>query len=295
MRRKKPLQQFGAILACLATAVPCLGAEPACRDGECQPHCPVRPGQFGYYATQWRPWPVTSAAPEKPGDAASPARPARSVVPGADEESPGRPATSEPATSGPAAFIPPGEQSNDGRWLERLVADADAVRLADPASREAFTGRLVAAMLSEPDPQARRAVLELAASFDTPAAEAICAGALEDPDPRVRLAACQVCADRRGPDGVTRLARRAREDADLGVRLRAVRTLGEIGDPAAVGHLVALLDDPDPAIQARAVAALERATGRGFGADVGRWKAWAANPQPVPTRWSLGGVLRDLF
>lgn len=274
----------------------CAGHPAECRDGTCDPHCPVRPGQFGYYQTHWRRWPGGDA----PGDAsppesrnnAIPVLPGRSVVPGADEESP--PSPPEPlAPGGGAAGAGPVGAADEDR-IARLVAAADAARLADAASRARFTVELVGAMLSEPDPRDRCTVLGLAAAFDTPDAEAVCAGALEDPDPRVRLVACQVCADRRPPDGVARLARRAREDGDLGVRLRAVRALGDLGDPAVVPHLVALLDDPDPAIQVRATAALGRATGRNFGTDVERWRAWAANPPPA-RRWSSMAALRDLF
>lgn len=260
-----------------------------CRDGTCEPSCPVRPGHHGYYATHWRRWPGAEPRPAAPGDAATPAPPPKSVVPRADEESPRRP---EEPEAQPEPMAAPRREADRG--LGRLVAEADTARLADDFRQREFTARLVTAMLSEPDPQVRCAILGLAAGFETAAAESICAGALDDPDPLVRGAACRICAERHGPDAVARLVRRARHDADLGVRLRAVRALGELRAPAAVPDLVALLDDPDPAIQARAIAALERVSGKRFGADVGRWRAWAADPQALP-QWSLGAVLRDLF
>lgn len=281
-----------ALLGCAGATRPCAAHPAECRDGACDPHCPVRPGQFGYYQTHWRRWPGGgSRGPEGPEsrDDATPVPPARSVVPGADEESP--PAHGEPA---PAEAGAADAGAVDEDRIARLVAAADAARLADASSRARFSVELVGAMLSEPDPRARCTVLGLAATFDTPDAEAVCVGALEDPDPQVRLVACQVCADRRRPDGVARLARRASEDADLGVRLRAVRALGDLGDPAAVPHLVALLDDPDPAVQVRATAALGRVTGRNFGTDVERWRAWAANPPAAP-RWSPAAMLRGMF
>ena len=207
-------------LVCLTVHPPCDGVPPtcpACPTGTCAPNCPVRPGQFGYYPTQWRRWPAPAPSAPAPPDA-TPAPPARSLVPGAAEESPVRPdeEAAAPRTSAAAAV-------ESTRRLERLVAEADTVRLADADSRRRFTERLVTAMLSEPDPQARCAVLLLAAGFETPASAAICAGALDDPDPRVRLTACSVSVDRRPADAVARLARMARDDGDLGVRLRAVR------------------------------------------------------------------------
>lgn len=61
-----------------------------CRNGQCVPHCPVRPGQFGYHGTHWRRWPGTGVVPVSAISDAVPVRPPRSAVPGADEESPRR-------------------------------------------------------------------------------------------------------------------------------------------------------------------------------------------------------------
>ena len=51
-------------------------AGPGGGGGHCAACCPVRPDQFGFYATQWRPWPgwVSAAAP-RPTDGLTPAMP----------------------------------------------------------------------------------------------------------------------------------------------------------------------------------------------------------------------------
>jgi hypothetical protein len=64
-----------------------------CRDGHCAPYCPVRPATFGFYGTQWRRWPGQGVVPASAESAATPVKPPRSAVPGADEES------REPASS----------------------------------------------------------------------------------------------------------------------------------------------------------------------------------------------------
>lgn len=64
------------------------GHAPGCRDGMCVPSCPVRPGQFGYYGTQWRRWPGQGVIQTSATEAATPVKPPRSAVPGAEEESP---------------------------------------------------------------------------------------------------------------------------------------------------------------------------------------------------------------
>ncbi|MDA1040622.1 MAG: hypothetical protein O3A37_10090 [Planctomycetota bacterium] len=60
--------------------------------GPCAACCPVRPEQFGFYATQWRPWPgpVAVASP-RPVDIPTPVSPPRSVVPDIDRERDGEP------------------------------------------------------------------------------------------------------------------------------------------------------------------------------------------------------------
>jgi len=60
----------------------------ACGGRGCPANCPVRPGKFGYYDTQWRNWPgqgVVQAAFTEP---AAPVEPPKLEVPTANEESP---------------------------------------------------------------------------------------------------------------------------------------------------------------------------------------------------------------
>lgn len=59
-----------------------------CRNGMCEPHCPVRPSQYGFYHTQWRRWPGEGVVPASAEDMATPVAPPQSQVPTIDEESP---------------------------------------------------------------------------------------------------------------------------------------------------------------------------------------------------------------
>jgi len=176
----------------------------------------------------------------------------------------------------------------------KLVAEAKAARAAGSAGQTEFTERLVAEMLGEHDPQVRRRILAVAADFDTPPAVAICKGALQDPDPEVRMEACGVWAKRGGPEAVSLLAARVTTDAELDVRLRALRMLGELGDEQAIPVLAKALEDPDPAVQYRAVAALKQVSGRDLGDDVNKWREWAADPEGSPS-WSVAEAFRRLF
>lgn len=64
--------------------LPCNGL---CEQGGCPAHCPVRPDQFGYYATRWRSWPGRGVKQVGHFDpATTPVVPPRSEVPGMEEE-----------------------------------------------------------------------------------------------------------------------------------------------------------------------------------------------------------------
>lgn len=73
-----------------------------CRDGACVPYCPVRPGTFGFYGTQWRRWPGSGVVPVSNEQASTPAKPPKSSVPGPDEESLGPKASELPEPDFPA-------------------------------------------------------------------------------------------------------------------------------------------------------------------------------------------------
>ena len=81
------------------------------------------------------------------------------------------------------------------------------------------------------------------------------------------------------------LAERAVLDPDLGVRLRAIRGLGELRDPEATAALMKLLDDPDPTVQHRVCLALGRSTGLALGDDPQRWRQWGMQASGAQRRF----------
>jgi len=181
---------------------------------------------------------------------------------------------------------------------QRIAALREEVRQAQdwPADRrETFTADLARRMLEEHDPRVRCAILDAAAGFDTPAAVAICRGALEDPESRVRMAACSAWRRKGGPQAVELLAACLQSDREIDVRLRALRELGGTRNEQAIPVLARALEDPDPAIQYRAVAALKEVSGRDLGDDVNRWREWAADPEGSAAEWSIAEGFRSLF
>jgi len=261
-----------------------------CRQCAAGAPCPARPTQFGYYKTQWRPWPDGGEVAVSTTGTATPVAPPRSVVPRADEESPRQspasPDKTVPATDAVGAAT---------RRIATLAAEATAAAAASTARQVEFTQRLTDQLLAEHDPLVRTRIVEAAAVFDTPAAAAICAGAMADPDPRVRVAACDAWARRGGPDAIRLLTDRFDDDAELAVRLRALHALGGIRDEAAIAVLARALDDPDPAIRMRAMGSLRQLAGRDLGDDPSAWKAWAADPRRSSSPWSLSRGLLPSF
>ena len=191
------------------------------------------------------------------------------------------------------------ERERYGATADQRIADlskeAGQARKADGGTQVAFTRKLTAALLDEHDPRVRAVIIEVAADFDTPAAVAICRGGLEDPDPAVRITACEAWRKRGGPEAASLLAARFNADDDIDVRLTALREIGDLGDEAAVPTLARALEDPDPAVQYRAVAALREISGRDLGNDVNAWRAWAADPEAEGTEWTIAEGFRQLF
>jgi HEAT repeat protein len=197
--------------------------------------------------------------------------------------------TSEAAAKTAEKYGPTADQR-----IETLSARAKEAKQTGGAAALAFTEEIANTMLAEHDPRVRADILTIAAEFDTPAALAICRGAMEDPADRVRLLACDVWGRRGGGEAVKLLAHRYETDAEIDVRLRAVRRLGEVKDKTAIPVLAKALEDGDPAIQYRAVAALKQVTGRDLGDDVNKWRAWVADPESEP-EWSIAEAFRRVF
>jgi HEAT repeat protein len=180
---------------------------------------------------------------------------------------------------------------------QRIKTLEDEAKIAKAASQERqieFTQDLSRKVLEEHDARVRAEIVAVAAGFDTASAIAVCKGALQDPDERVRTKACEVWKQRGGEEAVQLLANCYRTDRELDVRLRALRMLGELEDKTAIPVLAQALEDPDPAVQYRAVASLKQVSGRDLGDDVNKWREWAADPE-AKQPWSIAESFRKLF
>ena len=108
---------------CRLAGSPCNGL---CEQGGCPAHCPVRPDQFGYYATRWRSWPGQNVKQVGHFDpATTPVVPPRSEVPQMADEL-ALPNQQEEAASDNGDEEEGDEEGKDGEEMSGDGAPGDA-------------------------------------------------------------------------------------------------------------------------------------------------------------------------
>jgi HEAT repeat protein len=131
------------------------------------------------------------------------------------------------------------------------------------------------------------------AAYPTEAASKMLTAGLKDTDSDVRVACCQAWGKRKGHDATHLLSEILTSDTDIDVRLAAARALGETGDPAATAALGLALENPDPAMQYRAVQSLKKVSGRDYGDSIAVWREYLkGNSPPEP---SLATRIKNWF
>lgn len=182
--------------------------------------------------------------------------------------------------------------------VEKMKALAQRAPKMPADEQERESARLVGELKQELDPAIRAHIIRTLAMFPTEGATAALSAALADPDPRVKIAACEAWGKRGGPEAAASLAEmlsdhtrpNVKEDCD--VRLAATRALGDVGDQNAMAGLALALEDPNPAMQYRAVESLQKVTGK-KSSNVEAWRQ--AVKSPAPTRTTMRDRLRRLF
>jgi HEAT repeat protein len=187
----------------------------------------------------------------------------------------------------------PSGEATPAESIAELRRLADAAPKETPAERERMSALLAQSLRNELDPLVRAQTIRTLGAYRTTTADVGLVAGLADTDSGVRTAACETWGKRGGPEAARRLAEVVASDTDIDVRLAATRGLGMVGDPSAIEGLSLALDDPNPAMQHRAVRSLEKVTGRYHGQDVAAWKADLEDGQTDPP--SIAERLRNLF
>ncbi len=128
---------------------------------------------------------------------------------------------------------------------------------------------------AEQDPLIRRHIIRTFGYFNTPVAATVLKAAVNDSDSNVRLAACEAWGRRGGKEAAEVLMGVLSSDTDIDVRLAAARAVGQTREASAVGNLAEALYDTNPAIQFRIASSLKEISGKDYGTDVNKWRAYA--------------------
>ena len=123
--------------------------------------------------------------------------------------------------------------------------------------RDAAAVATVVAGIADSDPAVRRVSAEILGNLAVPEAAPALAQALDDPDPQVRAALLRALARAGAGQALLEVAA-CLQDPEAEVRLQAVESLRILaGYPRGLrSHLLPLLQDVEPAVRARAAAAL---------------------------------------
>ncbi len=165
-----------------------------------------------------------------------------------------------------------------------------------PEEKQQIARELAQAIRGEQDAMLRAEIISTLGRYPGEAADGVLRAAVNDPDVDVRVAACRAWAKRGGPESIQVLSGILTGDVDSEVRLAAAHALGQTRDPAAVAALGKALEDPDPAMQYRAVLSLRKVSGEDFGNDVNQWRQYVKGERPKPAQpVSIAEHIRHMF
>jgi HEAT repeat protein len=179
--------------------------------------------------------------------------------------------------------------------MKELRELANNIPNASAAEQERVSLEIAQAVRAENDPVIRGQLLKTIGGCDTRVASMVLAAGVRDSESSVRIACCEAMGRRGASQNVRLLGEVLTSDTDLDVRLAAARALGEVQDPAAAPMLAPALEDPDPALQARAMRSLEKATNQDFGNDVEAWRQYVRGETPQPRTQSFASRWRQLW
>ncbi|MGQ0612869.1 MAG: HEAT repeat domain-containing protein [Planctomycetaceae bacterium] len=165
-----------------------------------------------------------------------------------------------------------GDPADRAKALRAAEGRVQGLGPAESAERDRAAAAVEKAMRDEPSPAVRSAALDLLLALGTERAlDRLVTGAL-DPDPEVRAHLRELLRDNAAPALHDAVARALREDASWRMRAAMAGLATASARRGSIPPLLEALGDPHPAVVAAAAEALERLTGKAYGADASAWR-----------------------
>jgi HEAT repeat protein len=174
---------------------------------------------------------------------------------------------------------------------------AKQARSMAPAEHERVSQELATLLKDDPVTVLRIEAVHALAAFPTSTASTAIRSALSDNEAAVRIAACEALGVRREPDAVGTLQQVLGSDSDIDVRLMAAESLAAYPGPDAVRALGIAIEDPDPALQFRAMQSLREVSDKDYGYDLVAWRQHVRGERVIGSNEnpSLVELLRKWF
>jgi HEAT repeat protein len=170
--------------------------------------------------------------------------------------------------------------------IDQIAALEDRAKAGSTVEQQHVAEFLAQQIRAERDPVLRERIIQAVSHCRVPLASAVLRAGLNDESPDVQLAACRAWGQRDDPEAIAVLGQIvATADEDVDLRLEAVKSLGQIERPEAADALSAAIQpDQDPAVQYRAVAALESVTDLDYGQDLTAWRDYFSRKAALAAR-----------
>ncbi len=172
-----------------------------------------------------------------------------------------------------------------GPTADQRVAEMKKLEKSPPATpeqRQQKAMEIGRQLQTEKDTLVRMSMMRALGAMPCDLSTRLLQAGLKDREADVRMACCRSLAKQNNSDAAAALASAAAGDTDIDVRLAAVRAIGNQKDPTLVKRTMAVaLEDPDPAMQHCAMAALKTSSGRDFGNDVNKAREYVRSDLPA--------------
>ena len=175
------------------------------------------------------------------------------------------------------------EQIADTLFVQkrRMSEAVSSVAAAPVEDQQKVAQNLANVMHQSPVLLLRLHAVKLLGQLNCPAATQALVDASHDHNSDLRIQAINSWQAMPADKAIPHLQDMIGSDTEVDVRLAATRALSNFSGERAVSAIAMALEDPNPALQLRAVESLQVVTGEQIGRDVGAWQQYVKNVLPA--------------